>query len=241
MKKICIDPGHGGHDPGATGNGLQEKDICLTLSLMLRDRLLKKYECEVIMTRETDKLIPLPDRAFMANARDADLFISLHVNGHDNAAANGYEDFIHPNTRQATADIRRSIHSLVSQVWADAGRANRGMKTANFQVLRETRMPAVLLEHGFISNAKDAELLRSTNFLEKLVVAMAEGIASELKLEMKDAGPFLDIPADHWAAGPITWAVENKLLSGFPDGTFKPDEPVTRAQLAVVMHRMMNK
>jgi len=235
---ICIDPGHGGYDPGATGNGLEEKDISLKLGLMLRDRLLNRYECEVIVTRETDTFVSLSDRAYMANARNADLFVSIHINGHDNTAANGYEDFIHSAAQRATTDIRRSIHGLVSQVWVNAGRTDRGMKTANFQVLRETRMPAVLLENGFISNAKDAQLLQNSGFREKLAEAMAEGIASALKLERKETGPFPDVPADHWAADAIKFVSEQGVMSGFPDGAFRPDNTITRAQLAAVIEKI---
>jgi len=237
VKKIFIDPGHGGKDPGASGNGLQEKDIVLDLSLELADRL-KSYDCQVKLSRDKDVYVSLADRTNAANAWKADLFFSIHVNGHTNAGANGYEDFTYPIVDTATKDIRRAIHPHIAKVWTDAGRMNRGMKTANFQVLRETRMAAVLLENGFISNAKDAQLLQNSGFREKLAEAMAEGIASALKLERKETGPFPDVPADHWAADAIKFVSEQGVMSGFPDGAFRPDNAITRAQLAAVIEKI---
>ena len=182
MEKIYIDPGHGGRDSGATGNGLKEKDLCLELAVEL-DKQLQGYNCETKLAREKDVYVDNGDRAREANRWGADLYYSIHVNGHSNKDANGYEDFIHPDAPQSTQDIRKTIHRYNSRVWTEAGRRDRGRKTANFQVLRETRMPAVLVEQGFITNGKDAELLKNENFKQKLVEAMIKGIVVALNLE----------------------------------------------------------
>ena len=182
--KIFIDPGHGGKDPGATGNGLQEKDVVLDLALRLAKEL-ENYNCQVKLARDKDVYVANGDRTKEANAWGAVLYFSIHINGHTNTSANGYEDFIYPTAPQKTANIRKAIHTKLSAVWLNAGRANRGMKTANFQVLRETKMPAVLVENGFISNKEDADLLRNKDFRIKLVNAMLEGIVNALDLEKK--------------------------------------------------------
>jgi N-acetylmuramoyl-L-alanine amidase len=185
--KIFIDPGHGGKDPGATGNGLQEKDVVLELALALA-QVLEAYDCQVKLARDKDIYVDNGDRTKEANRWGADLYFSIHINGHTNIAANGYEDFIHLAAPQATANIRKTIHASLSRVWINFGRVNRGTKTANFQVLRETKMPAVLVENGFISNKEDADLLRNKDFRIKLVNAMLEGIVNALDLEKKQTG-----------------------------------------------------
>ncbi len=204
--KIFIDPGHGGKDPGATGNGLQEKDVVLELALALA-QVLEAYDCQVKLARDKDIYVDNGDRTKEANRWGADLYFSIHINGHTNTSANGYEDFIYPTAPQKTAKIRKAIHNAVSRVWVNAGRTNRGIKTANFQVLRETKMPAVLVENGFITNSQDAGLLKSKSFRAQLVEAMATGIVKGLSLEKKETHgtPILGTPqatvaqAQEWA------------------------------------------
>jgi len=219
VKKIFIDPGHGGKDPGASGNGLQEKDIVLDLSLELADRL-KSYDCQVKLSRDKDIYVDNGDRTKEANRWGADLYFSIHVNGHTNTDANGYEDFIYPTAPQKTASIRKAIHKPLSQVWTGDGRANRGMKTANFQVLRETRMAAVLVENGFISNPQDANLLKQPVFRDKLVGAMAAGIVEALNLKKDTAAPVgtpLLGPAQATIAQAQAWAKSRGAHQRFVD------------------------
>jgi hypothetical protein len=206
--KIFIDPGHGGKDPGAIGNGLQEKDVVLELALALA-QVLEAYDCQVKLARDKDIYVDNGDRTKEANRWGADLYFSIHINGHTNTSANGYEDFIYPTAPQKTAEIRKAIHNAISRVWVNAGRTNRGIKTANFQVLRETKMPAVLVENGFITNSQDAGLLKNESFRAQLVEAMAAGIAEALDLEKKgtQGTPILGPPqatvkqAQFWAWG----------------------------------------
>lgn len=96
QKKIVIDPGHGGHDPGAIGpNGLYEKDIVLDIALKVRDIIKSEYPTyEVVLTRSSDVFIPLNKRAAIANKEDADLFVSIHTNASTNSQARGIETFI---------------------------------------------------------------------------------------------------------------------------------------------------
>ena len=180
--KIMIDPGHGGTDPGACGNGIKEKDINLTLATGLHNYLTNNYDCIVTLTRDTDISLSLKERTDMANKANVDFFISLHSNGASSKEANGYEEFVYPGVKQKTKDIRDRFHPVVSAVWKKYGRANRGKKEENFHVLRETKMSAILVENGFISNAEDVKLLTDPDFRAELIQAMGNGIADGLNL-----------------------------------------------------------
>lgn len=104
LKKIVLDPGHGGNDPGAIGiNGIAEKDVVLRVAKKLAQKLRKEMGVEVVLTRRDDTFIPLPDRTAIANAEGADLFISLHVNASVDAAAKGIETYYLDNTTDEAA------------------------------------------------------------------------------------------------------------------------------------------
>lgn len=94
--KLYLDPGHGGTDSGAIGNGLQEKDLTLDIALRIRTLLLNNYEnVDVNMSRETDVFVSLAERTNAANNWQADYFLSIHINSADSSSANGYEDYIY--------------------------------------------------------------------------------------------------------------------------------------------------
>jgi N-acetylmuramoyl-L-alanine amidase len=93
VRRIVLDPGHGGHDPGAMRKKLQEKDITLDVSRRLRDILAKELGFEVLMTRDDDRFVPLEERTAFANGRGADLFVSVHVNSSRNKRAHGVETY----------------------------------------------------------------------------------------------------------------------------------------------------
>jgi len=93
VRRIVIDPGHGGKDPGAMGNGLKEKDITLKLARKTADVLRSRYDYEVILTRDEDRTLSLEERTAIANTRKADLFVSVHVNAHPDKSTRGIETF----------------------------------------------------------------------------------------------------------------------------------------------------
>ncbi len=198
--KIFLDPGHGGRDPGAVKNGIQEKDIVLDMGLRIGRKLSKEYQCEVFYSRTADIFLDLRPRAQMANQLGADLFISLHCNSFRTSVPNGYEDYIRVAHDKRTADIRNAIHDAVSTVWVKHGRANRGRKTANFAVLRHTKMPAVLVENGFLANTQDARLLREPGFMTELIDAHVLGIARAIKLKQGERNYIVQ-------AGDTLWSI----------------------------------
>lgn len=157
-----IDAGHGGSDGGATGNGLVEKALNLDVALRLRDLLLADNldvsgggDWSVMMTRDSDVFVSLQNRVIMANAWPAERFISIHHNSFSSPSANGTETY---SFQEGTfsADLRNKVQQdLVSAL----GLTDRGPKTANFFVLSQTSMPAILSEGGFVTNPGDAAVL----------------------------------------------------------------------------------
>lgn len=173
MPKIVIDPGHGGKDPGATGGGVQEKAVVLNVSKKIA-AFLEAKGCTVMLTRETDVFIELSDRARMANAAKADLFVSIHCNSvGSNARVSGMEVYHYTRASEAAKRAARVIYDHLLPV---CGLRGRGIKPQDFAVLRETAMPAVLVELGFISNPSDCRKLINFAWQERAAEAIAEGI-----------------------------------------------------------------
>ena len=178
MPKIFIDPGHGGPDPGAVGNGVTEEFVNLNVSLELA-RLLRDAGFDVRIYRTTsdenvleNKNDDLRNRAETANRWGADYFISIHTNSSENTAAQGVEAYVY---RLGTASERLG-QSIVDSVSENLGSRNRGVMQANFAVLRRTNMPAVLVEMGFITNPYDADLLANSPYL--FAVGIYRGVLS---------------------------------------------------------------
>jgi len=180
---IAIDPGHGGSDPGAVGPaGTQEKEHTLAISLYLRN-LLAQAGHKVALTRETDRDVAEPDatageelqaRVDIANEAGADIFISVHINAAVNPAAQGGETWYYQTGRELARCIQTQIARL--------GLSDRGIKQANFYVLRHTDMPAVLVELGFISNQAEEALLNTEDFRLQAAAAIADGIEAWQKV-----------------------------------------------------------
>lgn len=182
LNKVFIDPGHGGRDSGAVGASEQtyEKNNTLSTSFKLKS-LLEAYGLEVMMSRTDDTYVELIDRANMANNWNADIFISVHNNSADpvrNADGSikyypyGIETFSYSTTGEG-ANLAGKVQS---RLIADTGFANRGTKTANFSVLRNTNMPAILVELGFISNPNEEKLIGSDSFQSLLAKSISSGV-----------------------------------------------------------------
>ena len=167
--KVFIDAGHGGTDPGAVGNGLKEKDIVLSIATKL-GALLNGRGISIKYSRTTDTYLSLEERARLANAWGADLFVSIHANS-ATSSVRGTECYTHPTANTATKTLSGNISRAIASKF---GISNRGHKEANFAVLRLSNMPAILVETAFISNSSDASLLK--NRQDDFVVAIANTI-----------------------------------------------------------------
>ncbi|WP_339657582.1 N-acetylmuramoyl-L-alanine amidase [uncultured Maribacter sp.] len=156
QKRILIDVGHGGKDSGAIGiNKIQEKDVVLDIALeILSLNKQSKTPLDIYLTRYSDTLISLSDRTKLAKVLKADVFISLHCNHSDNPNARGIEVYVTNVKSQYSENAAWLAFELQASFKKQLGFESRGVKFANFQVLRETLdyFPAVLLELGFLSN-----------------------------------------------------------------------------------------
>lgn len=181
--KLYLDPGHGGQDPGAQGHGLNEKDVTLDIALKLRTILQNDYEnVQVKMSRTSDTTKSLSQRTSEANAWGADYYLSIHINS-ATSSASGYEDYIYIGlSNSSTAKYQGIIHEEVLNV---NELKDRGKKKANFHALRESSMPAVLTENGFITNAHDAALMKQASWRQKVAQGHANGLAKIFHLKRK--------------------------------------------------------
>lgn len=173
MKIVCIDAGHGGKDPGATGGGVRESAVALNVAKKI-GAYLEASGCTVMLTRETDVFIELSDRARMANSAKAGLYVSVHCNSAgSNANATGMEVYHYTHASEASKHAARVIYDRLLPV---CGLRGRGVKSKDLAVLRETAMPAVLVELGFISNPSDRAKLTNFAWQDDAAQAIADGI-----------------------------------------------------------------
>jgi len=171
--KVFIDAGHGGRDPGATRFDLKEKEPNLDIAIRLKNKL-EANDFLVVMTRTSDVYYSLDDRVNMANSSGADIFIAIHNNAVFSEYAHGTETYWNPNGVDGSSQFASLVQSNILQ---QTGRANRGVKTANFRVIKYTTMPAALVEIAFISNPTENSLLKTADFRER----SANGLFNAIK------------------------------------------------------------
>ena len=187
LPKVYIDPGHGGSDPGAVGYGLREKDLTLAISLAVREHLNANWNLDIRMSRTTDIDRTLAYRTDEANAWGADVFVSIHINA---AGGTGFESFRHTNASAGAIALQNAMHPKILAAMSTVNPVvDRGKKSYNFHVLRESTMPAILTENLFIDRAEDAALLKNPAFLDATAIGHAEGIAQFLGLIGGDPDP----------------------------------------------------
>ncbi len=185
-KVIIIDAGHGGTDSGAIGiNKAQEKDITLAIAkaMLMYNRTLLDNPYELYLTRYKDTLISLSHRTQLVHALKPDLFISLHCNHAMNEKATGIEVYLHNKTSLKNTNEGESktvAFSMIEILTERLGYRNRGIKRANFQVLRESiaTSPAILVELGFLSNIDESAYLE----LEKNINGLALALLMSIKI-----------------------------------------------------------
>ena len=173
---IMLDAGHGGRDPGAVYNGRQEKDDTLALALAVGE-ILQERGIDVLYTRTTDVYESPYQKAMEANAAGADFFISIHRNSSPEANTySGVESLVYNKS-----GIKLEMAENINEQLEAAGFVNLGVKERpGLVVLRRTRMPAVLVEVGFINSDTD-NMLFDNNF-DDMALAIAEGILDTLQL-----------------------------------------------------------
>lgn len=185
--KIVIDAGHGGKDLGAeskTAPTSQEKHLNLTTALMLNS-FLKKMGYQTILTRGDDLFVPLELRAAIANGNEAALFVSVHYNSATSPKAEGVEVYYFESdeNKGRSQKSKELAAKVLDRVIESTGSKSRGVKHGNFAVIRETKMPAVLVEGGFVSNQNELLKLRSPDYQKTLAGGIALGIHDFLKTQ----------------------------------------------------------
>jgi N-acetylmuramoyl-L-alanine amidase len=203
IRSICLDPGHGGRDPGNREGRQQEKKYTLLLAKELAEKLMEAG-FKVCLTRNTDTFVDLPQRPELAKRRGADLFVSLHFNSADGAGASGVsgvEVYCMTPARTSSTNARgegastgsypgnrfdpknvQLAYQIQKTMVRKLGVEDRGVRRARFAVLRSATMPAVLIEAGFMSHAREARQIYDAASRRRMAQAIAEGLLAYKQL-----------------------------------------------------------
>jgi len=170
---VVIDAGHGGDDPGALGvNGILEKDLNLDLAKLVYIKSLEHPEFRFVLTRRTDEFVDLADRLETADNAGAAVYVSIHANAHSSSSASGIETYVGLGADLASRRLAETIQSTLIQ--ATSAR-NRGVRSSDIYV-GNAKMPAVLVEVGFLTNASEAAKLSSIRYQDCVADAILSGI-----------------------------------------------------------------
>lgn len=177
---VVVDPGHGGKDPGARMRFppyTAEKVLALKTALLV-EKTLKRMGYNVLLTRTKDVFIELPARPQIAARRKGNLFVSIHYNSCPKASVSGIEVYYYqPKKNTPRTDISKRLATAVLQAMcAETKALSRGVRPGDFCVIRETKMPAILVEGGFLTSPQEVILLRQPKYLEKIARGIAIGV-----------------------------------------------------------------
>lgn len=169
---VVVDAGHGGKDAGARRYGPAEKVIALDVAHRL-NRKLRESKFRTVMTRNSDVFIPLDRRVAIGNSRDNSIFVSIHFNHARRRGIQGFE------TYYASPYARSLAQRIQGKLLTMPNARNRGVRTANFRVVKNAVYPSVLVECGFLSNRAEAGRARTAVYREMLADKIAEAIVEE--------------------------------------------------------------
>lgn len=168
-KTVVIDPGHGGHDLGAADSYVYEKHINLDVARRL-ERTLQEAGFKTVLTRSSDEFIELSERSAIANRYRNSIFVSIHFNSSYKPTAIGIETYYRSSESEKLASL---VHR---EIIKSIGATDRGVKTANFAVLKNTRSPAILVEGGFVSNKSDRDAMMDPVYRQVIADSIARAI-----------------------------------------------------------------
>ena len=170
---VVIDAGHGGHDRGGIpGQRASEKMLTLDVARRLRARL-SAEGLRTVMTRDSDTFVSLGQRVAIANSQRNAVFVSIHFNSAPREGAHGFETYFY--SRQSAALASR-LYAKLTRAWPSE---NRGLRVRGFYVIRKTRIPAVLCECGFLTNARESSLISRAETRERLAAVLAQAIVEK--------------------------------------------------------------
>ena len=177
--RIVLDPGHGGNDPGAIWEDICEKDITLQISESLKQSL-EKLGAVVFTTRDTDTYTALSDRIYIAQAKEADAFISIHLNSLDeDPTVHGIETYCTESVNQNNLPLAQAIHDSLIQETSAKDRKVRS--DSDFYVVEKNTVPSCLIEVGFLTSETERPLLLSAAYQDKLVSGITNGLLEYFK------------------------------------------------------------
>lgn len=170
---VVVDAGHGGKDNGAFRKyGGAEKNATLDVATRLAKKL-RESQFDIVMTRSSDVFVPLDERAAISNSQKNAIFVSVHFNDSRRRGIHGFETYYHsPASRELAYRIQQHLVTL-------RGASDRGVKTANFRVLRKALYPAVLVECGFLSNRSEGAAVRTAGYRDEVADKIAEAIVDQ--------------------------------------------------------------
>src|SRR5690625_2490838 len=174
-KLIVLDAGHGGHDGGASANGIIEKDVALDVTLRV-EKMLKARGYDVLLTRRTDRFIELSERSNIANRNNADTFLSIHANS---GGGIGTETWWYNRNNAVTSKL--FAQTIQNAVIKTTNARDRGIKHGNLSVNRESKMTSALLEIGFLDRLTDARNLKKASYKNKIAKGVADGFDNYYK------------------------------------------------------------
>lgn len=179
MQKVFLDYGHGGNDPGAISGGYKEKDFNLAIGKRVKYHL-ERHNFQVVESREGDTNPSLTERSNKANANNVDVAVSIHCNVFSDSSAQGVEIYTYGQGNREIGLAKAILNQIVK---AKLYTKNRGVKQANFHMVREIKTASVLLEMGFISNEEDRTIL--INKQEELAISIVKGILAFYEMQYK--------------------------------------------------------
>ena len=193
-RSIFLDPGHGGSDSGAVSGGVREKDLTLSVYNKVSSKL-ASLGYTVLTSRNVDKYVDLVERAEQANNANADMLLSIHFNAGGRGVARGIETYYYQATADRVPKINKENHNNVERLERSRKLANkvqqnllyqtgandRGVKRASFTVLRETSIPSILVELGFIDNPEERNKIKTNEYQERLANGIVDGIVEYYK------------------------------------------------------------
>lgn len=181
QRLVVLDPGHGGYDLGAHMAACDEKSLALSTALLAK-KYLTELGYRVILTRSRDIFMPLEQRTQIANETKGKLFASIHYNAAKNPIAKGVEVFYYVSADKfRTGASKKLAARVLSKIVDKTVAESRGIKEGNYYVIRETKMPAILIEAGFMTHPEELHLLKDINYRDKIARGIAEGIDSFFK------------------------------------------------------------
>ncbi len=176
---VVIDAGHGGTDRGTRSKQpfCEEKRLCLQTARLVR-KYLDQLGYHVVMTRNNDAFVPLSRRVEIASQSSSSIFVSIHYNSARSPLVEGAEVFFYDSkeNQKRTISSKKLAEAVLPSILRRTGFASRGVKKGNYYVLRESAMPAIIIEGGFISNPQECALLKSIDYQEKIAKGISDGI-----------------------------------------------------------------